>query len=302
MDKTASSSQDPEIRKGPWTMEEDLILINYIANHGEGVWNTLARSAGRSPALVLMPRSSIVLCRKFFCSSLFIPLLLLIPPPPGLLLFCCRPEAHRKKLSTSMAELPQARRQKGKYHSWRAASDHGTPFDVGKQVGLSYIGRCKSMNHYEAPLTIYVKMLTKKIQRYISLFFFSSSWSLYLSREEKAGFLINQGFSSIHNPLFSLSSSSSSSSGLSLSQEKRSWILLFSFNRNRRPAANFSIYIKICSKNEDLILVLDFIHEFCDAPVLKQHATKKSIQWRHDDHRNDQIIKLMLRCRIISFS
>nr|GMD56219.1 myb-related protein 305-like [Ipomoea batatas] len=27
-------------------MEEDLILINYIANHGEGVWNSLARSAG----------------------------------------------------------------------------------------------------------------------------------------------------------------------------------------------------------------------------------------------------------------
>ncbi|KAJ4961174.1 hypothetical protein NE237_021084 [Protea cynaroides] len=43
---SSSSSQDTEVRKGPWTMEEDLILINYIANHGEGVWNTLARSAG----------------------------------------------------------------------------------------------------------------------------------------------------------------------------------------------------------------------------------------------------------------
>ncbi|XP_042969846.1 MYB-like transcription factor EOBII isoform X1 [Carya illinoinensis] len=41
-----SSSQDAEVRKGPWTMEEDMILINYIANHGEGVWNTLAKSAG----------------------------------------------------------------------------------------------------------------------------------------------------------------------------------------------------------------------------------------------------------------
>ncbi|KAI3500885.1 hypothetical protein L1887_36712 [Cichorium endivia] len=37
---------DLEVRKGPWTMEEDLILINYIADHGEGVWNTLAKSAG----------------------------------------------------------------------------------------------------------------------------------------------------------------------------------------------------------------------------------------------------------------
>ncbi|XP_059624554.1 MYB-like transcription factor EOBII [Cornus florida] len=46
MDKRACNSQDAEVRKGPWTLEEDLILINYIRNHGEGVWNSLARSAG----------------------------------------------------------------------------------------------------------------------------------------------------------------------------------------------------------------------------------------------------------------
>ncbi|XP_021858450.1 MYB-like transcription factor EOBII [Spinacia oleracea] len=47
MDKNPNNSQENnEVRKGPWTMEEDLILINYIANHGEGVWNSLARSAG----------------------------------------------------------------------------------------------------------------------------------------------------------------------------------------------------------------------------------------------------------------
>ncbi|XP_047973992.1 MYB-like transcription factor EOBI [Salvia hispanica] len=46
MEKEACISVEPEVRKGPWTMEEDLILINYIANHGEGVWNSLARSAG----------------------------------------------------------------------------------------------------------------------------------------------------------------------------------------------------------------------------------------------------------------
>ncbi|XP_072993406.1 MYB-like transcription factor EOBII [Typha latifolia] len=46
MDKRINSSQEAEVRKGPWTMEEDLILINYIANHGEGVWTNLARSAG----------------------------------------------------------------------------------------------------------------------------------------------------------------------------------------------------------------------------------------------------------------
>ncbi|KAL2464232.1 myb domain protein 78 [Forsythia ovata] len=35
-----------ELRRGPWTVEEDLTLINYIAEHGEGRWNSLAQSAG----------------------------------------------------------------------------------------------------------------------------------------------------------------------------------------------------------------------------------------------------------------
>ncbi|KAK2990180.1 hypothetical protein RJ640_014632 [Escallonia rubra] len=35
-----------ELRRGPWTVEEDFALINYIAHHGEGRWNSLARCAG----------------------------------------------------------------------------------------------------------------------------------------------------------------------------------------------------------------------------------------------------------------
>ena len=35
-----------EVRRGPWTVDEDLTLINYIAEHGEGRWNALARAAG----------------------------------------------------------------------------------------------------------------------------------------------------------------------------------------------------------------------------------------------------------------
>ncbi|KAK9086237.1 hypothetical protein Syun_028631 [Stephania yunnanensis] len=35
-----------ELRRGPWTVEEDLLLMNYIANHGEGRWNLLAEAAG----------------------------------------------------------------------------------------------------------------------------------------------------------------------------------------------------------------------------------------------------------------
>ncbi|XP_028757913.1 transcription factor MYB62-like [Neltuma alba] len=35
-----------EMRRGPWTLEEDSLLIHYIARHGEGRWNMLAKSAG----------------------------------------------------------------------------------------------------------------------------------------------------------------------------------------------------------------------------------------------------------------
>ena len=37
---------DGDLRRGPWTVEEDIALINYIANHGDGRWNLLARCAG----------------------------------------------------------------------------------------------------------------------------------------------------------------------------------------------------------------------------------------------------------------
>ncbi|KAJ0435914.1 putative transcription factor MYB-HB-like family [Helianthus annuus] len=35
-----------EIRRGPWTLEEDNLLINYITCQGEGRWNSLAKSSG----------------------------------------------------------------------------------------------------------------------------------------------------------------------------------------------------------------------------------------------------------------
>ncbi|XP_039136011.1 transcription factor MYB78-like [Dioscorea cayenensis subsp. rotundata] len=41
-----SDQEDMDLRRGPWTMEEDFMLINYISNHGEGRWNSLARQAG----------------------------------------------------------------------------------------------------------------------------------------------------------------------------------------------------------------------------------------------------------------
>nr|CAB3463816.1 unnamed protein product [Digitaria exilis] len=42
----AGSEDEGDLRRGPWTVEEDLLLVNYIAAHGEGRWNSLARSAG----------------------------------------------------------------------------------------------------------------------------------------------------------------------------------------------------------------------------------------------------------------
>nr|AGN52122.1 MYB-related transcription factor [Salvia miltiorrhiza]AGN52232.1 MYB-related transcription factor [Salvia miltiorrhiza] len=35
-----------ELRRGPWTLEEDNVLIGHISSHGEGQWNSLAKSAG----------------------------------------------------------------------------------------------------------------------------------------------------------------------------------------------------------------------------------------------------------------
>lgn len=47
---TAADQEDmmmmTDLRRGPWTVEEDFTLINYIAHHGEGRWNSLARCAG----------------------------------------------------------------------------------------------------------------------------------------------------------------------------------------------------------------------------------------------------------------
>lgn len=37
---------DDELRRGPWTLEEDTLLIHYVTCHGEGRWNMLAKCSG----------------------------------------------------------------------------------------------------------------------------------------------------------------------------------------------------------------------------------------------------------------
>ncbi|XP_010681493.2 MYB-like transcription factor EOBI isoform X1 [Beta vulgaris subsp. vulgaris] len=41
-----NQQETEELRRGPWTLEEDTSLIHYIHCHGEGRWNLLAKSAG----------------------------------------------------------------------------------------------------------------------------------------------------------------------------------------------------------------------------------------------------------------
>ncbi|KAE9613913.1 putative transcription factor MYB-HB-like family [Lupinus albus] len=44
--RKSSSEDDNELRRGPWTLEEDNLLVQYIADHDEGRWNLLAKRSG----------------------------------------------------------------------------------------------------------------------------------------------------------------------------------------------------------------------------------------------------------------
>ncbi|XP_065854920.1 MYB-like transcription factor EOBI [Euphorbia lathyris] len=46
MCSSKEEEEESELRRGPWTLEEDTLLTHYIARHGEGRWNMLAKYAG----------------------------------------------------------------------------------------------------------------------------------------------------------------------------------------------------------------------------------------------------------------
>ena len=50
--------ENVQIRRGPWTVEEDSILVHYTARYGEGRWNHLAKSSGN--------RFYLALCSLYF--------------------------------------------------------------------------------------------------------------------------------------------------------------------------------------------------------------------------------------------
>ena len=44
--ETPQSEEVMDVRKGPWTEEEDSMLQLYVNIHGEGRWNSVARLSG----------------------------------------------------------------------------------------------------------------------------------------------------------------------------------------------------------------------------------------------------------------
>jgi myb proto-oncogene protein len=46
MAAATASEDEGDLRRGPWTVQEDMLLVDYISKHGEGRWDSLARSAG----------------------------------------------------------------------------------------------------------------------------------------------------------------------------------------------------------------------------------------------------------------
>ena len=90
-ESTPQSEEEMDLRRGPWTVDEDLILINYIAAHGEGQWNSLARSAGidhsESAFYCCILSSTVLMSSRFHCVS------------------SNRTQTNGKELSTPVAQL-----------------------------------------------------------------------------------------------------------------------------------------------------------------------------------------------------
>lgn len=43
------------IKKGPWTPEEDIILVSYIQEHGPGKWKSVPTNTGKVPETFSIP-------------------------------------------------------------------------------------------------------------------------------------------------------------------------------------------------------------------------------------------------------
>jgi hypothetical protein len=82
-----------DVRRGPWTAEEDSMLKTYVTIHGEGRWNSVARCAGNSPSTC----AQFLLIRRNKNKQI-------LEPITEIFSFY-RSEANRKKLQTKVVEL-----------------------------------------------------------------------------------------------------------------------------------------------------------------------------------------------------
>ena len=57
------------VKKGPWTPEEDLVLVSYIQEHGPGNWRAVPTRTGMwLAALLRMPTSPFACCSLDRCT------------------------------------------------------------------------------------------------------------------------------------------------------------------------------------------------------------------------------------------
>nr|GMD73984.1 transcription factor MYB108-like [Ipomoea batatas] len=105
------AEDDADLRRGPWTVEEDFTLINYIAHHGEGRWNSLARCAGACAFVSLFEfEFNFTFWRNQWS------------------------ETYRKKLQITVVKLSPAGRPAWEHHSRGAAPYSRTAFSLGQSV------------------------------------------------------------------------------------------------------------------------------------------------------------------------
>lgn len=72
MGRSPISSDKNGLKKGPWTQEEDLKLIQYIQVHGPGNWRSLPKNAGMYINSIIFPPSQFIWwCSNFENQQLF---------------------------------------------------------------------------------------------------------------------------------------------------------------------------------------------------------------------------------------
>ena len=115
-------------RKGPWTAQEDKLLLEYVRQQGEGRWNSVARLTGTDGSFLLLFRHfpSLVSLNfdyvVWYCALIWsldselhaCACMLVSTSSTGrwldrakFFLFFCRSEEKRKELQASVGELPE---------------------------------------------------------------------------------------------------------------------------------------------------------------------------------------------------